>query len=371
MATKSLGCQAAIAFHSVPTDCVTTRKCHFTLCVRRNSHRLTARSDEEHSVSTNEGRKWRIQSSPLSAPNGTISILENGALTAEESPSAFKDNAYVGYGRLLPDRTFRERFVIRFSEVSSRGKISIETLSSLLQEAASNHVHEMDYSFSPGKNMGGNITVTTRMHIEVDKYPEWRDLIEIDTWFQPEGKHSVRRDWIVKDVQTGENIAFATSTWVLVNSQTRRLTKITEERWEEIEPHMVRSPLRWALSEDRRKGSLAKIAKLDAEAAFKTEGVVASEKDCDMNQHVNNVKYLGWMIETVPEEIRRSHEIAKLTIEYRQEANHGERVNTLANTENLDSSAVIGFTHLTVKDADAKEVNRGRTVWRLLTESES
>ncbi|KAL2633951.1 hypothetical protein R1flu_005430 [Riccia fluitans] len=361
MAAKSIGCQATVAVHSVPIASVTKQKCNFPLRTRISSRRIIATTD---SGETNTGIKRRIHSSALSALTGSIAVVENGVLPVEKSPSAVKDNEYVGYGRLLADKTFRERFIIRFSEVSTRGKISMETLSSLLQEAASNHVLEMDYNFSPGKNMGGNITVTTRMHIEVDRYPEWRDLIEIDTWFQPEGKNSVRRDWVVKDVRTGDYIAFATSTWVLMNTQTRRLTKIIPEIWEEIEPHMMGSPLKWALSEERRKASSTKIAKLDEAASFKTECVVASEKDCDMNLHVNNVKYLGWMIETVPEEIRRSHEIGKLTIEYRQEANQGEAVNTAANMENTESSDVICFTHLTLKSSDGKEVNRGRTVWR-------
>lgn len=37
-----------------------------------------------------------------------------------------------------------------------------------------------------------------------------RDLLEIDTWFQTEGRASVRRDWIVRNVQTGEVMAVAT-----------------------------------------------------------------------------------------------------------------------------------------------------------------
>lgn len=42
------------------------------------------------------------------------------------------------------------------------------------------------------------------------------------------------------------------------------------------------------------------------EAALRIKGVVAIQRDCDMNQHVNNVWFLSWMIGTVPEQFKRS-----------------------------------------------------------------
>ncbi|KAG6548960.1 hypothetical protein Mapa_009728 [Marchantia paleacea] len=349
MAASSVRCQMIVQLPNHSLLSVSKQRCNLRLRTKISYQGSWLEDSRATGIRIRRG----IQAPSVST--GSVSVLD--ALTV------FNENEYIGYGCLLDDKTFRERFVIRFSEVSTRGKISLETLAALLQEAATNHVLKMEYGFSPGKNMNGNITVTTRMHIEVDKYPEWRDLVEIDTWFQPEGKNSVRRDWIVKNVRTGESMAFATSTWVLMNSQTRRLCKMTEDLWQELEPHM-RSPAKWAMSEERRKESSTKIPKLGEEAALRIEGVVASERDCDMNQHVNNVRYLSWMIETVPEEVKRSHEVSKITIEYRQEANQGECVDTVADIEKTEHIDMTHFTHLTKKSSDGKEINRGRTVWR-------
>lgn len=290
---------------------------------------------------------------------------ENGSTFLTEHASDLKHSSdYIGFGSLLESGTFfRERFVVRFSEVGNRGTVSLETLSSLLQEAATDHVIAMDYGFAPGKSLEGNITVITRMHIEVDRYPAWRDLVEIDTWFQREGKNAVRRDWTVRDVKTGENVAFATSTWVLMNTHTRRLAKLTEENWLELEPHL-RHPARWALSEDRRNASTTKITKLGDNATFKKSGMIASEEDTDMNQHVNNIRYMSWMLQSVPEEVKDAYEISKITLEYRQEASRGEPVESVAETEEPGSGAALQFIHLIKTCEVGKEINRGRTVWR-------
>ncbi|GKV33943.1 hypothetical protein SLEP1_g42379 [Rubroshorea leprosula] len=54
------------------------------------------------------------------------------------------------------------------------------------------------------------IWVTACMHIEVYKYPAWSDVIEIEIWFQGEGKIGTRRDWILNDFATGQVIRRAT-----------------------------------------------------------------------------------------------------------------------------------------------------------------
>ena len=72
------------------------------------------------------------------------------------------------------------------------------------------------------------------MHIEIYKYPAWYffsavyvlmtqqmsrdfeifgyrdDVVEIETWCQSEGRIGTRRDWILKDVATGEVTGRAT-----------------------------------------------------------------------------------------------------------------------------------------------------------------
>ncbi|GLU03855.1 hypothetical protein SLE2022_210290 [Rubroshorea leprosula] len=60
------------------------------------------------------------------------------------------------------------------------------------------------------------------MHIEVYKYPAWSDVIEIEIWFQGEGRIGTRRDWILNDFATGQVIGRATCKWVMMNQDTLR-----------------------------------------------------------------------------------------------------------------------------------------------------
>ncbi|KAL3644231.1 hypothetical protein CASFOL_012163 [Castilleja foliolosa] len=73
------------------------------------------------------------------------------------------------------------------------------------------------------------IWVTARMHIEIYKYPAWGDVVEVETWYQNEGRIGPRRDWFLKDFATGEVIGRATSKWVMMNQDTRRLQKVNDD----------------------------------------------------------------------------------------------------------------------------------------------
>lgn len=313
------------------------------------------------------GRRNLSIRSELKTESSNVVVLEskeNGAMPTFSGTSS-SSGEFIGYGMLDERNFYRERFVVRFSEVGDRGSMSLEMLSSLLQEAACNHVLKIGYGAFAGTNER-LVTVTTRMHIEVDRYPKWRDFLEVDTWYCTEGRNAVRRDWTVKDVNTGEIIAVATSTWVIMNMDTKVIQRITEQIRSEFAP-WAREPPKWALSEDRIKASSGRIPKINGDAEFHTTGLSPSERDLDMNQHVNNVKYISWTMESLPLEFRDSHEIRKITLEYRREVQKGDTLESRAKAEvpsenGAGSTEEERFVHV-IRNQDGQEINKGRTVW--------
>ncbi|KAL0436717.1 UNVERIFIED_CONTAM: Oleoyl-acyl carrier protein thioesterase, chloroplastic [Sesamum radiatum] len=152
------------------------------------------------------------------------------------------------------------------------------------------------------------------------------DVVEIETWCQSEGRIGTRRDWILKDYATGEVIGRATSKWVMMNQDTRRLQKVTDEVRDE---YLVFCPktLRLAFPEENN-ASLKKISKLDDPAEYSKVGLVPRRADLDMNQHVNNVTYIGWVLESMPQEIIDSYELQTITLDYRRECQHDDVVDS-------------------------------------------
>ncbi|CAK7334866.1 unnamed protein product [Dovyalis caffra] len=268
-----------------------------------------------------------------------------------------------GIGRIVQDGlVFRQNFSIRSYEIGADRTASIETLMNHLQETALNHVKTAGllgdgFGATPEMSKRNLIWVVTRMQILVDRYPTWGDVVQVDTWAGASGKNGMRRDWLVSDAKTGETLTRASSVWVMMNKVTRRLSKIPEEVRGEIEPYFL--PSDPVVNEDSRK--LQKID--DKTADYIRKGLTPRWNDLDVNQHVNNVKYIGWILESAPPPILESHELSAITLEYRRECGRDSMLQSLTAVSgtgfgNLGTPGEVECQHL-LRLEDGAEIVRG------------
>ncbi|ESQ37101.1 hypothetical protein EUTSA_v10002587mg [Eutrema salsugineum] len=274
--------------------------------------------------------------------------------------------------------SYKEKFIVRSYEVGSNKTATVETIANLLQEVGCNHAQSVGFSTdgfatTPTMRKLHLIWVTARMHIEIYKYPAWGDVVEIETWCQSEGRIGTRRDWILKDIATGEVTGRATSKWVMMNQDTRRLQKVSDDVRDEYLVFCPQEP-RLAFPEENNR-SLKKIPKLEDPAQYSMIGLKPRRGDLDMNQHVNNVTYIGWVLESIPQEIVDTHELQVITLDYRRECQQDDVVDSLTTSEigGTNGSATSGtqghnndsqFLHLLRLSGDGQEINRGTTLWR-------
>ncbi|KAG2713201.1 hypothetical protein I3843_04G156400 [Carya illinoinensis] len=271
-------------------------------------------------------------------------------------------------GRIVQDgRVFRQNFSIRSYEIGADRTASIETLMNHLQETALNHVKGAGllgdgFGSTPEMCKKNLIWVVTRMQVVVDRYPTWGDVVQVDTWASPSGKNGMRRDWVLLDSKTGKTLTRASSIWVMMNKQTRKLSKIPEEVRGEIEPYFMDTvPV---VEEDSRK-----LQKLDDNTAdYVRTGLSPRWSDLDVNQHVNNVKYIGWILESAPLPILESYELSAMTLEYRRECGKDSALQSLtavagSGVGNLGTLADMDCQHL-LRLENGAEIVRGRTSWR-------
>jgi fatty acyl-ACP thioesterase B len=116
---------------------------------------------------------------------------------------------------------------------------------------------------------------------------------------------------------------YACSNWVMMNRETRKLSKIPEEVREEVLPFYLDrniiagdnpnpnrriEKLTDATAESVRSGlevrRLVESHVLPKKVKFYSRTIVLILQprwsDMDVNQHVNNVKYIGWILEVLP-----------------------------------------------------------------------
>ncbi|KAJ4708374.1 Acyl-[acyl-carrier-protein] hydrolase [Melia azedarach] len=275
-----------------------------------------------------------------------------------------------GIGRIVQDGLmFRQNFSIRSYEIGADRTASIETLMNHLQvqKQQLNHVKTAGllgdgFGSTPEMCKKNLIWVVTRMQVVVDRYPTWGDVVGVETWVSASGKNGMRRDWLIRDFKTGETLTRATSVWVMMNKVTRKLSKIPDEVRGEIEPYfMISDPV---VDEDGRK-----LPKLDDNTAeYVRKGLTPRWSDLDVNQHVNNVKYIGWILESAPQPILESHELASMTLEYRRECGRDSVLQSLTAVSGTDIGNMANLGNVECQHLlrleDGAEIVRGRTEWR-------
>ncbi|KAM7271158.1 hypothetical protein ACFE04_030372 [Oxalis oulophora] len=324
-------------------------------------------------------------SSSSSSSSSAVSWVESKKSEEEEEESLANR---LRLGSMASDgKSYLEKFIVRCYEVGINKTATVETMANLLQEVGCNHAQKVGFSadgFATTHTMRelNLIWVSARMHIEIYKYPAWSDVIEIETWIQSEGKIGTRRDWIFKDYANGQVIGRATSKWVMMNINTRRLQRVTHEVRDELMGYCPEE-LRLAFPE-KNSTCLKKILKLEDPVQHSRLGLAPRRADLDMNQHVNNVTYIGWVLESMPQEIIDTHELQSITIDYRRECQRNDIIDSLTSIEPIDETEVVSglqgtngsaavsenkedclkYLHLIRLSSDGSEINRARTEWR-------
>ncbi|KAL8112211.1 hypothetical protein AgCh_019777 [Apium graveolens] len=341
-------------------------------------------------------------SASIPVPHSSVASSENGHITGEQirqnipTTKQLRD-PYRQAVMIEEDVGYRQKVVIRSYEVGPDKTATIGSILNLLQETALNHVWMSGllgdgFGATHGMTRNDLIWVVSRMHLQIDHYPIWGEVLELDTWVGASGKNGMRRDWQLRSHNTGIVYARATSTWVMMNQKTRRLSKMPDEVRAEIGPWFIEKR---AFEEDAPE----KIEKLDGNAKYITSDLKAKRGDLDMNHHVNNVKYVGWMLETIPEQFMEENQLTSIILEYRRECGNSDIVQSLADPDEVglfngvhqtsNGSLINGYslpsellkgngllkslegselryTHLlqTKGQLKSEEIVRGRTIWK-------
>ncbi|KAF3546850.1 hypothetical protein DY000_02005021 [Brassica cretica] len=197
-------------------------------------------------------------------------------------------------------RAEQEKFIVRSHEVQSNKPLRFKPLPIFCRRWDVISFRALDFltdgfATTPTMRKLNLIWVTSRMHIEIYKYPAWGDVVEIETWCQSEGRIGTRHDWILKDVANGEVTGRTTSKWVMMNQDTRRLQKVSDDIRDE---HLIFCPKepRLAFPEEENNRSLKKILKLEDPAQYSIIG-----------------------LKSIPQEIVDTHELQVITLDYRRE----------------------------------------------------
>ncbi|GMI93845.1 fatty acyl-ACP thioesterases B [Hibiscus trionum] len=278
------------------------------------------------------------------------------------------------HGRMVAEGTvFQQELVVRSFDVSGDSKMSLVALANYLQDTALNHLWSCCHLSPSISNayllrnlnlLAATMELSSFFLLSLSKH----DAIQVHTWMYELGKNGLGIDWSFSDLKTGEPVILASSSYMMMNKKTRRLSKFIEEARKELKPYLMPE---WSpLIENTRKLQVINIDITD----FTRLGSSPGWNDMDMNQHVNNAKYFEWILEGTPSWIMRSHQLSSINLEFQKECGMDATLKCLSkmvgnyNSESDNSATghnnegLIEVEHSLRLDSGL-EVARARTLW--------
>ncbi|KAL6011521.1 hypothetical protein ACLOJK_001969 [Asimina triloba] len=140
---------------------------------------------------------------------------------------------------------------------------------------------------------------------------------------------------VVRSYEVGADKTATLETILNLLQKTRRLSKMPDEVRAEISPWFID---RYAIEENGQE----KIIKLDDNAMYVNSDLKPKRSDLDMNHHVNNVKYVRWMLETIPEIFLETHQLSSIVLEYRRECGSSDIVQSLCQPDENSVGFYLG-----------------------------
>ena len=197
----------------------------------------------------------------------------------------------------------KEKFNLRTNDFDKNDKILMSSILDLFQIAAGKHASMLGIGFNDLiKN--NRIWVVVRTKVIIHKQPQIESKVTVRTYPLPLGKIDANRCYEIYD-ENDELLVSGISKWVNVDLTSRRVIRLNDINYGEGELYQENELLNCFNKLGDFDGNDSKIK------------IKPSYLDLDHNGHINNAKYINFVINNVKE--LQNKEIASCRIEYIQE----------------------------------------------------
>jgi medium-chain acyl-[acyl-carrier-protein] hydrolase len=206
----------------------------------------------------------------------------------------------------------QERYTVRTYDIDVNKRMTAPALLRLMNEAAMQHVLKLKVSVwdLEAHHLGW---VILRLDLYLHRLPLLGEEIEIVTYPSGFERMFTYRDYRVVDGE-GNPVAQATSTWILMHTDTRRPARLPDWVVARAEPLLTTA--------DFLPRPASKLR--EWQAAENQLTTTVGWHDLDFNWHLNNSHYLRLLLDALPQERLTTGFPQRISLHYKAEANLGD-----------------------------------------------
>ena len=233
--------------------------------------------------------------------------------------------------------TFSNKFTVNFSDISENNELTNKGILRLMQELAGEHSDSVGIGLNDTPKTG-LAWIILNWKLKVFFRPKWNTSLTINTWTKCKKSLFCYRDLKICD-DNNNIVAVAKSKWILFDVNKRRICKVPIDVQEKFTDSDV------SVFQDKFVEKLIEPEDSQFIYSYKIQ-----KRDIDTNHHVNNLNYLDYAIEALPQNVSSSI-FSNLEIMYKHEAKLGDIITIFySHTENNEYV-------ITIKDEKKKNIH--------------
>lgn len=222
----------------------------------------------------------------------------------------------------------REEYKVQFDAIDFTGKISINGLCSYMQILAANHASLLDFNYYKNNESPEYYWIISKVKYVIDEYPKWEEKIAMETYPGGYEKLYAVRLFDIYNV-SGKKIGYIIGDYLLMDAAKMRPARIKGSTG-------ALAFLNFPFEGE----SLAKLK--IPEEVLKVEMRKAYYSELDLNEHMNNAHYIKWVVDMLPIELFRTHEISTFEINYNASVTYGIEVKVVLSQNDRGDYVVYG-----------------------------
>jgi len=214
---------------------------------------------------------------------------------------------------------WQETIPVRFGAIDKSDRLTLNAVFQFFQEAAISHAENLGVGREDMARTG-QAWILSRMSVIVNRRPEYCESVVVRSWPCGWDKLFAIRDYEIKDKEDRAAVS-ARSAWLIVDMEKRR----------PLRPQSVMDSL------PRNEGLEALTPEANGAAGLTVRDNLqkAAERkalytDVDYNGHVNNVRYIQWIEDTLDLDLLKNAGKMRLDINYLNEILEGETTEILS-----------------------------------------
>ena len=169
----------------------------------------------------------------------------------------------------------------------------------------------------------GKTWVITRERMNILRYPVWGETVRMKTGVPEAKSYFAPRSMIALDLEGNEFFRSSTM-WAIVDYNTRTPVRVGD----------YYSKMGFARNAGFVDETLRREPKIDTQRLLEKDPVAVFTPqvffyDCDINNHINNIVYLDWLLRTVPVSYMKTHRPSMIDIMWIHEVHMDDKVDVL------------------------------------------